>query len=1032
MNLQKQDTRPKPYFRILTLVSLCAFFVSGTAAQNYMYGQASLQTGNKPGGFAVADFNGDGRLDVAVTNESDGTVSIFLTKPDGLYAAKVDYPVGNTPVQLVAADFNADGKTDLAVVNSGDNTVSILLGVGNGTFAPQVTYATGTMPVAISAADFNGDKKTDLVIANQTAGTLSVFFGNGDGTFTLQTPAIAVGTTPFAIVASDMNGDGKPDLLVLNGTIGSSATLSLLTNSGNGTFGPASPLLNDAVSAMAVGDVNHDGIPDIAVTVDSSDQISILLGNGTGGFRTASVDVSNSLGAGPEAIVLGDFDHDGNIDLAVYEYYFVAIYPGNGDGTFKSPLRGGIPSTTVFPMMAVGDFNNDGLLDLAAVIQDDNTVLVFLGNGDGTLASRRDIALPASGGMAAAVVADLNGDGKKDLALAQFNQPSQGPIQGFITSLLGNGDSTFQTPVSGPTSDIGINGIVAADFNADGKTDLATASVDADGGLAVFLGNGDGTFGSPISSLTGLTGLNLGPMVAGDFNRDGKSDLVVVSEDDAATNSSPMYMLLSKGDGTFQETFLYNLSYGSVPGLATADLNNDGKLDLIAGDPNQVLVFLGHGDGSFDAPVSYATNNSFSSSVVVGDFNGDGKLDIVAVTSGQILFFAGNGDGTFRAPVLTSTSLNGVQLVAGDFNGDGLLDLAMAGPPLSDSIILGNGDGTFQGFSPFQGTYYPRVFATADINSDGVTDLFQLTTSGTQSVVPQTLTVWSSVSVTDFTTAALQFNPQTVGTTSSPISFSFSNVGNAPLTIANIAVSGDFRETNTCPSTLSIGQECTIDVTFSPTANGARAGNVTFTDNAAPGTQTIGLTGSATSPPAAADFAITASPSSSSVAAGASATYTLTLTPENGFTGAVQITCSGAPSEATCSLSGGTANLNGVSTTTVTLTLATTAASIVPLPPFSLHPWTSLPASPVSVLSCLVFFCLFTILVRRPRVRACRLTASVIILFVLILASGCGGGNSSNHSSPGNPGTPTGTYTLTVSASSGNLTHNQTVTLIVN
>ena len=1035
MRLQSRYVLQKPYFRIFIIGSLCAFLVSTTSAQKFMYGQASFQTGNKPGGLAVADFNGDGRLDVAIANESDNTVSVLLTKPDGSYAPKVDYPVGNTPVQLVAADFNADGKIDLAVVNSKDSTVSILLGVGDGTFQPQVTYSTGVMPVAIATADFNGDKKSDLAIANQTDGTLSILLGNGDGTFTAQTSTVAVGPTPFAVIANDMNADGKPDLLVLNGTLGSSATLSLLTNKGNATFGPASSLLQGALGALAVGDINHDGIPDIAVTVTTAEQVSILLGNGTGGFQTLSLSVGNSLGTLPQAIALGDFNHDGKLDLAVSEYYFVAIYPGNGDGTFQSPLRGGIPSTTNLPMMAVGDFNNDGLLDLAALIQDDNVLVVFLGNGDGTFASRKDITLPASGGMAAAAVTDLNGDGKQDLAVAQFNQPSQGAIQGFITSLLGNANATFQTAISTPTSDIGINGIVAADFNGDGKTDLATSSVDGDGGLAVFLGHGDGTFGSPLSSFTGLNGLNLGPMVAGDFNRDGKSDLVVVSENDATTNSSPLYMLRSQGNGSFQQTLLYNLAYGSVPGLATADLRNNGDLDLVAGNPNQILVFLGHGDGTFAAPVTYPTNNSFSSSIVIADFNGDGKLDIVAVTSGQILFFAGNGDGTFRAPVFTATTLNGVQLVAGDFNGDGLLDLAMAGPPLSDSIILGNGDGTFQNFSPFKGTYYPRLFATGDVNADGTADLLQFTTSDTRNVVPQTLTVWSSAPVISFSAPALQFGPQTVGATSAPLALTLFNVGNAPLALAGVAASGDFSQTNTCPNALPVGKGCAINVTFSPTASGARTGNLSIADNAAPGTQTIGLAGSATSPPAP-DFTISASPSSSLVAPGASTTYTLTLTPENGFMGAVQVTCSGAPSEATCSPSASTATLSGVNTATVTLTLTTTAPStaaslpqLSPFPPYRSPLW---PATPVTTSLCLSFFSLFAILALRPRTGVFRITAWVAVLLFLTLASGCGGGSSGNVAPPSNPGTPAGTYTLTVSASSGNLTHSATATLIVN
>ena len=1029
MSFQKLCLDPKFYFRVLTLASFCAVLVSAAGAQGYLYGQASLQTGNKPGSFAVADFNGDGRPDVAIANEGDNTVSIVLANADGTFAPKVDYPVGSTPLQLVAADFNADGKMDLAVVNSKDNTVSILLGAGDGTFHTQVTYPTGAMPVAITSADFNGDKKPDLAVANQTDGTISIFFGNGDGTFTAQTAPVTVGKTPFAILASDMNGDGKPDLLVLNGTIDSNASLSLLINPGTGSFGPASDLLGGSLDTMAVGDINHDGIPDIVVTLYTTDQIGILLGSGNGTFRAMAVDASNNLGAGPQALALGDFDHDGNIDIAVAEYYSVAIYKGNGDGTFQAPSRCGIASTTLLPMMAAGDFNNDGLLDLALLIQDDNVVVVLLGNGDGTLANHRDLTLPASGGMAAAVVTDLNADGNQDVAIAQYNQPSQGPIQGFITSLLGNGSAQFPIAISSPTSDIGINGMVAADFNGDGKGDLATASVDADGGVAVFLGKGDGTFSPPISSFTGMTGLNLGPMVAGDFNRDGKSDLIVVSEDASATNSSPMYTLLSQGDGTFKESLLYNLPYGSVPSLAVADLNNDGYLDLAVGVQNELFVFLGHGDGTFAAPVSYSTNFNVANSVVIADFNRDGKLDIVVGCPRTILFFAGKGDGTFAAPLTSSVLPNNIQLVAGDFNGDGILDLAVEGPGLSDSVVLGNGDGTFQSLVPFQGTYYPRIFATGDLNADGTIDLLQFSSFNTLAGTQQALTIWSSTPVLSFSSSALEFGPQSVGTTSSPLPLSFSNVGNAPLALAGVTASGDFAETNTCAKTLDVGQGCTVDVTFAPTTNGAHTGSLIVTDNATTGTQTIILTGSTTSPPSP-DFAISATPGSNTVQPGASTTYSVTLTPVNGFVGAVQLTCTGAPSEATCSPSAASTTLDGTNSAVVKVTVSTTRPSLVPLPPGSpIRFWNSFGRLAFTPVLCLILLCLLAVFALTSRAHTFRFAAAVFLLLAMTLATGCGGGNSGGG--PSNPGTPSGTYMLTLTASSGSASHATTVTLIV-
>jgi VCBS repeat protein/HYDIN/CFA65/VesB family protein len=1016
--------------RILLFALFCGSLASIAAGQKYMYNQVALAAGNKPSSVVVADFNGDGRLDLALTNEGDNTVSILLSKPDGSFAPKVDYPVGNAPVQLISSDFNGDGKADLAVINSKDNTLSILLGVGDGTFLTQVTYPTGAMPIAITNADFNGDKHMDLAVANQTDGTISIFFGNPDGTFISQTPVVVAGTTPISIASGDLNGDGKPDLLLLSSGSGNTpGSLSLLTNHGNGTFASPSSLLTGSLGAMAVGDFNRDGSLDIAVTVPPSDLVYILQGNGTGSFQTRSLSVGNSLGAPAGAIVVGDFNHDGNLDLAISEIYFVAIYLGNGDGTFQPALPSGLPASPTVPTLAVGDFNNDGLPDLAIAIQDYNVALVVLGNGDGTLGSRADTSLPTSGGMGGSVAADLNGSGKQDLAIVQFNQPQQSPIQGFVTSLLGNGDATFQAPTSTPMSDIGIDGTVSADFNGDGHADIATASVDADGGLAVFLGTGSGTFGPPISSFVGVNGLNLGPMVAGDFNRDGKSDLVVVSEDNA-NNVSPMYVLLSQGDGTFKETFLYNLAYGFVPAIAAADFNHDGYLDLAVTSQNQLLVFLGKGDGSFAAPVPYSLNFAIANGVVAGDFNGDGKMDIVVGTSGAMLFFAGNGDGTFPpAPVSSSTPLDGVQMATGDFNGDGLLDLIMAGPASSDSVMLGNGDGTFQAPAPFQGTYYQRSFAVGDFNSDGTIDLVEFSTPNTSVASPQTATVWHSTPTISFTASTLQFAVQGVGTASSPKTLSFSNVGNAPLSVASIAAHGDFSESNTCPNTLAVGQGCTLQVTFTPTATGNRVGDITLTDNATPGTQTLALTGTAASP----DFTLAAAPSSSTITAGSSTTFTLTLTPAYGFTGTVQVTCTGAPSEATCTPSPASASLDGSNTTTVNVSVSTRAASLAPLSRFSVRRWTSMRWMAENMVFWSALLCLSLIVVLSPRRHRCTVTTAAALLVSSIVIGGCGGGSASNPSPPpSNPGTPTGTYTLTLSTTGGTITHTATVTLKVN
>ena len=303
------------------------------------------------------------------------------------------------------------------------------------------------------------------------------------------------------------------------------------------------------------------------------------------------------------------------------------------------------------------------------------------------------------------------------------------------------------------------------------------------------------------------------------------------------------------------------------------------------------------------------------------------SIDLAVGTEQGIFFFAGERDGTFQPPVKTSTPFSVLRTFLGDFNGDGSPDLAMTGNgDLSVSIALGNGDGTFQAPLPFEATYFPRGFTAGDFNADGSFDLMQFSTSNTLSVSPQTASVWSSTPTVAFSTSRLDFGLQSVGTSSSPKSIVLTNIGNAPLSIAKVATTGNFAETNNCTSPLAVGRGCTLNVTFTPTASGTSNGSITFADNSSPGTQGLTLTGSGP-----ADFSVSVAPSSNSVTAGNPASYALTLTPGGGFTGTVQLTCTGAPSQATCTLSESSVALDGSSAVTVKVTVTTTAPSVASL-----------------------------------------------------------------------------------------------------
>jgi hypothetical protein len=201
-------------------------------------------------------------------------------------------------------------------------------------------------------------------------------------------------------------------------------------------------------------------LPDI-----TNNQLILLLGDGKGAFQTASI----TLGVSPMTLQVGDFNGDGKLDLVVTSG---SGFLGNGNGSFQNPIQASSPGTA--SAILAGDFNNDNNVDLAALDPLDQLVVIFLGQGDGRLGRRVDYSLPASGGIAGAATADVNGDGKPDIVVAQFNQDGQA-ITGFLAVLPGNGDGTFQAPLSSQEPNIGISQMIAANFTADGKVDVATS-----------------------------------------------------------------------------------------------------------------------------------------------------------------------------------------------------------------------------------------------------------------------------------------------------------------------------------------------------------------------------------------------------------------------------------------------------------------------------------------------------------------------------------------------------------------------------
>lgn len=308
---------------------------------------ATLATGNGPIAAVTADFNNDGIPDLAVLNQTDNTVSIFLGNGDGTFTLKGTFTTGKNPVALVTTEFTSSGNFDLAAVNQGDNTVSILLGNGDGTFQPQTTIATGTTPSAIAASDFNNDGKIDLAVTNQAANTISVFLGNGDGTFT-SSATLTTGHSPVALCAGqfNLNNSTNIDLAVVNQQ---DNTLLMFLGNGDGTFaqGQTSLLSNASASgnkpvAITSNDFNVDGLPDLAVSDQQADTVSVLIGNGDGTFATPLV---LPAGSGAAGLASGRFLGSAQPpDLAIADSSANELTIIQNNATF-SPSGTGVPST---------------------------------------------------------------------------------------------------------------------------------------------------------------------------------------------------------------------------------------------------------------------------------------------------------------------------------------------------------------------------------------------------------------------------------------------------------------------------------------------------------------------------------------------------------------------------------------------------------------------------------------------------------------------------------------------------------------
>ncbi len=737
----------------------------------------------------------------SVSNTSNAAY-FEVTGPTPAYPLnRTDYPGSFIPNAVAVGDFNGDGKLDVAVAAAGicgdvcaPSAVIIYIGNGDGTFQSPASYTIGPAAAGIAVGDFNGDHIQDLAVTSTNGSYVTILTGVGDGTFAAGPTTFPTGTSPVGIVVGDFDGDGNLDIATADNNATTSA-VSILLGNGDGTFKPHVEY-GTGVSprALTVGDFNRDGFPDLAVANQGGNSVSILLGNGNGTFGTKTDYASGppTTSQGPTAIGTGDFNGDGILDLAVANTTSntAGILIGNGNGTFQTATTystGPGPSS-----ISIGDLDGDGNLDVVLVNQNGATtnqpVTLLTGSGTGFFSSSTGYSTGAT--PLASALADFNRDARMDLVTANSGDGTisvlmQEPVLSTDTSLL-----TFGNQVVGSTS---VPQTIT--LTNTGSANLAISSVS-------------------------LAGTN-----AADFTV--STSCPLVAQPGSCASTAPAY-------AAFPQVPFSSIYYVTAP-----NANGD---RLVVGAPNGGITTLLSSLAALPFPT--APNQEY--------------CDFVALSH------------TIQAFAYVPTAAERT----GDFS-------AFAGLLVDPSTGLVVPGGTLSTSSTFwavripanairAGSIQPGASCTISVSSKPVTtgalsatvlvsnnadDEFQ--TAGALQTVSLTATGTAPVAILSPT--SLTFASQLAGTTSAGQTVTVSNTGGtAPLTLTNITITGtnasDFALANNyClpplgTGSVAINSSCTFDVTFTPTAYGARSASVSVTDNALTSPQSVPLSGTGNAP----------------------------------------------------------------------------------------------------------------------------------------------------------------------------------------
>ncbi len=655
-----------------------------------------MPTGISPYFVVAADFNKDGFVDLATSNTVSHTITVFINKGNGTFQEGVSYPTGGfTPYALAAADVNGDGRIDIVCGNMFSGTISIFLNKGDGTFEPARTIAVDAGPMFTVLADFNNDGKIDIATCNIGHDDITILLNQGNLTFKRLGPFKTGGVVPYSMVAADFDHSGKMDLATGNIY---SANVSVLKNLGDGNFAaPVTYSTDSLTQILYVADFNHDGFPDIVTGNGGSDNVSVLINNGHGGFLPAA----NYAVKLPQGVTAGDINNDGYLDIATANQSAntTSILLNKGDGTFSQAID--FPVGGLYPIgVVLVDLNNDGRLDLVTANSGSNNISIFL-NGihipkvqQITPAPGAGLALRPSGELLGPMKVKFNTD-MDPKTLTERTVQIHGSQSGLHPAAL-TYDAASQTLEIVPK--------------------LAAPGHGGDCANCVFA-PGEEIKLRINSGVQSVHGISLSGYAAS-------------------------FLIEPRSPSTYEQLARREIalaSSGSLNNLVAADLDLDGRVDLIAleKESDSISIYYNGQDGLAHTPVRLATGNFDPIEAVVEDLNNDGLPDIAVLSraSSSLSIFFNEGGRRFSPPVTVPLPAAFTSLAAIDFNADGLIDLVLTSPQSREiALLINKGNKEFKPVMRIPADAAARSVATADFDRDGLEDI-AVATSDSHSVV---------------------------------------------------------------------------------------------------------------------------------------------------------------------------------------------------------------------------------------------------------------------------------------------------------